>query len=285
VPGAGRQTDPGVREDPGQSRQRDGRDPDSAASANPRPPPRQDTGRARGRGRLSAWERRPQVQPERLPIPRRPIPAAIISAGIARNPADAMPKWPASLPGRARPAERALTAGTRVSASGRGAGNSKHGNNQVVGARRQPRALAGGLPGFARTEATGRPRVDWQNLMRQLTPLRRQWDLAILSNLAAEGDGTRPADLIKTINAQAPYGRRISWGVLENRLRRLEASGYIARQEMTHRPRETRYWLLPPAARLIAALGLLETWLNQHEPGNGQCPPPADGAGAALARP
>lgn len=127
--------------------------------------------------------------------------------------------------------------------------------------------------------------MDWQNLMRQLTPLRRQWDLAVLSNLAADGEGTRPAALIKAINAQACDGRQISWGVLENRLRRLEVSGYIARQEITNRPRETRYWLLPPAGRLVAALGRLETWLNQHEPGNGQCSPPASGTGAALTRP
>jgi DNA-binding HxlR family transcriptional regulator len=127
--------------------------------------------------------------------------------------------------------------------------------------------------------------VDWQNLMRQLTPLRRKWDLAVLSNLAAGGEGTRPAELIKAINAQARDGRQISWGVLENRLRRLEAAGYIARREMTNRPRETRYWLLPPAGRLVAALDLLETWLDQHEPGNGEWPSPADGAGPALTRP
>lgn len=111
--------------------------------------------------------------------------------------------------------------------------------------------------------------MDWQNLMRQLTPLRRQWDLAVLSNLATDGEGTRPADLIKAINAQARDGRQISWGVLENRLRRLETSGYIARREITNRPRETRYWLLPPARRLVTALGQLETWLNQHEPDKG----------------
>jgi DNA-binding HxlR family transcriptional regulator len=123
--------------------------------------------------------------------------------------------------------------------------------------------------------------VDWQNLMRQLTPLRRQWDLAVLSNLPAEGDGTRPADLIKTINAQARDGRQISWKVLEDRLRLLVATGYVARQEMQNRPRETRYWLLPRALHLIAALDLLETWLDQHEPGSGHCPSPETGAARA----
>lgn len=127
--------------------------------------------------------------------------------------------------------------------------------------------------------------MDWQNLMRQLTPLRRQWDLAVLSNLTDSGDGTRPADLIKAINKQASDGRQISWGVLENRLRRLEATGYIARQEIQNRPRETRYWLLPRARHLIAALDLLETWLAQDEPGNGYSQPPAEGTGAARTRP
>jgi DNA-binding HxlR family transcriptional regulator len=121
--------------------------------------------------------------------------------------------------------------------------------------------------------------VDWQNLIRQLTPLRRQWDLAVLSNLTDSGDGTRPAELRKTINAQADDGRQISWKVLGARLRLLEASGYIARQEVTDRPRETRYWLLPPARQLVAALDLLETWLDQHDPG-GHGRPPAEAAAA-----
>lgn len=126
--------------------------------------------------------------------------------------------------------------------------------------------------------------MDWQNLMSQLTPLRRQWDLAVLSNLTADGEGTRPADLIKAINAQARDGRHISWGVLENTLRRLEASGYIARQEMRNRPRETRYWLLPQAGHLIAVLDLLEAWLAQDEPGDGYSQPPAQGPQAARTR-
>lgn len=121
--------------------------------------------------------------------------------------------------------------------------------------------------------------MNWQKLVRQLAPLRTEWDLAVLSNLADGGDGTRPAKLRKTINAQAG-GRQISWKVLGNRLRRLEASGYIARQEIANCPRETRYWLLPPAHHLITMLAVLEAWIDQHEPGShGQ--PPAEATGAA----
>jgi len=68
--------------------------------------------------------------------------------------------------------------------------------------------------------------VNWQDLMNRLAPLRRRWDLAVLANLAA---GTaRPKDLIGAINAQASDGRRISWKVLNDTLRRLEGSGHIA---------------------------------------------------------
>jgi hypothetical protein len=69
-----------------------------------------------------------------------------------------------------------------------------------------------------------------QNLMNRLAPLRRQWDLAVLASLAA-GTG-RPGDLIEAITAQACDGRRIGWKVLNDTLRRLERSGYVARQEM-----------------------------------------------------
>ena len=126
--------------------------------------------------------------------------------------------------------------------------------------------------------------MDWQKLKRQLAPARREWDLAVLANLAADGDGTRPTDLIRTINAQVRDGRQLSWKVLEGRLRLLEKTGYVARQEIQNRPRETRYRLLPRALHLITALELLETWLDQHEPGHGYGLPPAHGAGpAALA--
>jgi len=108
--------------------------------------------------------------------------------------------------------------------------------------------------------------VNWQNLMDRLAPLRRQWDLAVLANLAAGTE--RPSDLIEAINAQATDGRRIGWKVLNDTLRRLERSGYVARQEMPGVPRETRYWLRPPGHRLLAALRLLDTWYDEHEPGD-----------------
>jgi DNA-binding HxlR family transcriptional regulator len=71
--------------------------------------------------------------------------------------------------------------------------------------------------------------VDLQNLMRRLAPLRTRWDLALLANMAG-GDGpVRPVDLINAVNAQSGDGQ-LSWKVMEDRLRRLEASGYIARR-------------------------------------------------------
>lgn len=243
------------------------RDPDLPASAYLCPP---GTGACPGPGGLSARQGRRQAQPgRRSRTATRPFPGHDHFGRISPLPADAMLNDQLASP--VAPARSVMRQALgSVPAAGEPE-TAKYGNNQVVGVRRQSRT-GGGLSGSTRTEAAGRPRVDWQNLMRQLTPLRRRWDLAVLSNLAAEGDGTRPADLIKTINAQARDGRQISWGVLEIRLRRLEASGYISRQEMSNRPRETRYWLLPLANRLIAALTLLETWLNQHEPGNGPCP-------------
>jgi DNA-binding HxlR family transcriptional regulator len=56
---------------------------------------------------------------------------------------------------------------------------------------------------------------------------------------------------------------------MEDRLRHLEATGYIARREVPHGPRESRYWLLPRGHRLMTALGLLETWYDEQEPGTG----------------
>lgn len=110
--------------------------------------------------------------------------------------------------------------------------------------------------------------MDWQNLRDQLAPLRMRWDLAVLANLADSGGPVRPADLIKTINAQSADGQ-ISWKVLEATLRRLEADGYVARQEIPHVPRETRYWLLPRGRRLISALSALSalgTWYGDGDP-------------------
>ena len=51
----------------------------------------------------------------------------------------------------------------------------------------------------------GRGALNWQNLMNRLAPLRRQWDLAVLANMAAGTE--RPGDLIQDINAQASDGR------------------------------------------------------------------------------
>jgi DNA-binding HxlR family transcriptional regulator len=101
--------------------------------------------------------------------------------------------------------------------------------------------------------------MDWQKLRDRLAPVRRRWDLAVLANLADSGCPTRPAELIKAINAQSADGP-ISWKVLEARLRQLEAVGYVARQEVAGGPRETRYWILPPGSRLLDTLGKLEAW-------------------------
>jgi len=115
--------------------------------------------------------------------------------------------------------------------------------------------------------------VDWQNLRDRLAPLRSRWDLAVLANLADSDGPVRPADLIKAINAQSGDGQ-ISWKVAEARLRRLQAAGYIARREVRHVPRETRYWLLPRGRRLITALAMLDAWYDEQDPG----PAPAESA-------
>jgi DNA-binding HxlR family transcriptional regulator len=117
--------------------------------------------------------------------------------------------------------------------------------------------------------------VNWQNLMYRLAPLRRQWDLAVIANMAAGIE--RPGDLIEAINTQASDGRQIGWKVLNDTLRRLERSGYLARQEMPGVPRETRYRLRPPAHRLLSALSHLDTWYDDHEPGDGVPGTPAPG--------
>ena len=115
--------------------------------------------------------------------------------------------------------------------------------------------------------------MDWQNLMRRLAPLRTRWDLAVLANLAGSDAPVRPVDLINAINAQSDDGQ-ISWKVMEDRLRRLEASGYVARREVLHAPRETHYWLLPRGHRLKRALTLLDTWYGEDDRGSeGDVPP------------
>ena len=108
--------------------------------------------------------------------------------------------------------------------------------------------------------------MDWQGLMSRLAPLRKRWDLAVIANLGTDYSGTRPADLREAINAQAADGRQISWKVLEDTLRRLERSGYVARRELPGVPREARYWLLRPASQLVTALALVQTWYDQQEP-------------------
>ena len=113
--------------------------------------------------------------------------------------------------------------------------------------------------------------MDWQNLMRRLAPLRTRWDVALLANMAGSDAPVRPVDLINAINAQSDDGQ-LSWKVMEDRLRHLEASGYIARREVHHGPRESRYWLLPPGRRLLSALELLDAWYGEQEPGAGDVP-------------
>ena len=107
--------------------------------------------------------------------------------------------------------------------------------------------------------------MDWQNLTSWLAPVGRRWDVAVLANLPPDGSWVRPAELLDAINAQAAPERQVSWKVLEETFRRLEADGYIARREMTRVPRETRYWILAPGRRLVTALTLLEAWLERGD--------------------
>lgn len=76
----------------------------------------------------------------------------------------------------------------------------------------------------------------------------------------------RPAGLVQAINTQAPAGRVISWKVLNDTLRRLEASGHLARRQVPGGPRETWYWLCPPGKRLICALTMLDDWYSRQDP-------------------
>lgn len=108
--------------------------------------------------------------------------------------------------------------------------------------------------------------MDWQNLIRRLAPLRTRWDVALLASMAARDGPVRPVNLIKAVNAQSDDGQ-LSWKVMEARLRRLEATGYIARRQVPHGPRESRYWLLPRGHRLLSALELLDTWYDDQDPG------------------
>lgn len=128
--------------------------------------------------------------------------------------------------------------------------------------------------------------MDWQNLRSRLAPLRTRWDLAVLANLADSGAPVRPTRLMAAINAQSGDGR-ISWKVLEERLRCLESAGYIAREEVARVPRETRYRLLAPGSRLVGAVAMLDMWYAESEArANGPAPPAQAPRGAARsARP
>ena len=112
--------------------------------------------------------------------------------------------------------------------------------------------------------------MDWRNLTSWLAPVGRRWDIAVLANLPPDGSWVRPAELLDAINAQAAPERQVSWKVLAETFRRLEADGYIARREMTRVPRETRYWILAPGRHLVTALTLLEAWLEQGDDGTGR---------------
>jgi DNA-binding HxlR family transcriptional regulator len=124
-------------------------------------------------------------------------------------------------------------------------------------------------------ENCGGTEVDWQgltSLMGRLAPLRGRWDVAILASLGPDESGTRPGDLLELVNAQVPGGR-LSWKVMEETLRRLEGWGYVGRREISRSPRESRYWLLPPAGQLMEALEVLDAWFAQQAPpGNGAAP-------------
>jgi DNA-binding HxlR family transcriptional regulator len=122
---------------------------------------------------------------------------------------------------------------------------------------------ARGSPDFG-SGGQRRREVDWQSLRDRLAPLRTRWDLAILVNLAESHGPVRPADLIKAINTQSSDGL-ISWKVLEARMRRLEAAGYVAREEVLHVPRETRYWLLRRGRSLLDTVALLDDWYNEQD--------------------
>jgi DNA-binding HxlR family transcriptional regulator len=106
--------------------------------------------------------------------------------------------------------------------------------------------------------------VNWQRFMRFLASIRGRWDLAILANLA--DGGIRPTDLLDAINEQANDGHRLTWKVMRDRLRHLEAEGYVSRREVRRFPRETHYWATEFARRLIAELDTLDAWYAANAP-------------------
>lgn len=100
----------------------------------------------------------------------------------------------------------------------------------------------------------------WPLILEHLDLVRRQWDLAIVTNLRA--GGVRPGELMRAINAQADGRRRLTWKVMAERLRWLEDEGYLIRREID--VSETRYWLRPRACRMLAALDALAGWYEER---------------------
>lgn len=107
--------------------------------------------------------------------------------------------------------------------------------------------------------ATGkRCALDWRQVQARLGPVRHRWDLAILCNLD-ESTGSRPADLLAAINAQAGTGRQLSPQVLSGRLRELEKEGYVRHEDLSVIPLHRVYYLQPVGQRLIMDLsGIVE---------------------------
>jgi len=82
-------------------------------------------------------------------------------------------------------------------------------------------------------------RMDWQNVTSWLAPVGRRWDIAVLANLPPDGSWSGRRSFSTPSTRQAAPERQVSWKVLGETFRRLEAGGYIARREMTRVPRET----------------------------------------------
>jgi hypothetical protein len=106
-----------------------------------------------------------------------------------------------------------------------------------------------------------------QNLMSRLAPLRRQWDLAVLANLAAGTE--RPGDLIEAMNAQASDSPRVGWkSSTTHRGGWNEAATSPDRRCRACRARPVTGGA-PPGHRLTSAASLLDTWYDDHEPDTG----------------
>jgi len=105
--------------------------------------------------------------------------------------------------------------------------------------------------------------VNWPDLPDELAPLRCRWDVPVLVGRAA--GPMRPGDLVKIINSQSGTGPHISWKVLTDTVRRLEAGDYVARRQVPAVPRETWYWLQPAGQRLLCAMAALQTWFGSYD--------------------